>query len=137
MSVDVFVDTNVLLYAISTAQEERAKQKIARDILRTNAWGLSVQVVQEFYVNATRRPRPAMSHDDAVAAVKAFFRRPTVGIDTDVVLEGLRIKGRFRLSYWDATIIAAARALGAATIYTEDLNDGQVYDDVTVYNPFA
>lgn len=137
MSVEAFIDTNVLLYAISTAREEHAKKKMARDVLRTKAWGLSVQVLQEFYVNATRSPRPAMSHRDAVAAVKTFLRRPTVGIDTDMVLKGLRIKERYRLSYWDATIIAAAQTLGAATIYTEDLNDGQVYEDVKVHNPFA
>lgn len=136
MNAEAFLDTNVLLYAISTAKDEAVKKRIARDLLRTPDWGLSIQVLQEFYVNTTRRPRPAMSHQNAVAAVKEFLRRPTAIIDEALMLEGLRIKDRFRLSYWDATIIAAARVLKAKTVYSEDLNDGQRYEDVRVRNPF-
>lgn len=137
MSVEVFLDTNVLLYAISTAREEAAKKQIARDVLRTTHWGLSVQVLQEFYVNATRSPRPAMSHAIAVAAIKEFLRRPVARVDEELMLDALRIKARYQLSYWDAAIIAAARTMGATILYSEDLNDGQSYDGVTVHDPFA
>jgi predicted nucleic acid-binding protein len=77
-----------------------------------------------------------MSHADAVAAIRQLLRRPTVATDATLVLEGLRLKERFQLSYWDAAIIAAARALGAGTLYSEDLNHGQDYDGVRVVNPF-
>ena len=78
-----------------------------------------------------------MSHAEAVAATVELVRRPVVGVDKEIVLDGFRIKERYRLSYWDAAIIAAARVLGATTLYSEDLNDGQVYEGVTVRNPFA
>jgi len=138
MRATVFLDTNILLYAISTAREEISKKRIARELLAREDWGLSVQVLQEFYVNATRAtPRPAMSHADAVAAIRAFLRRPLAASDALLLLAALELKDRYRLSYWDAAIVAAANALEAATLYSEDLNDNQVYGSVTVRNPFT
>jgi predicted nucleic acid-binding protein len=136
MAVDAFVDTNVLLYSVSSSEDEAGKRATARQVLAGSGWGLSVQVLQEFYVNLVRPPRCAMSHADAVAAIRELLRRPTVATDVPLVLEGLRLKERFQLSYWDAAIIAAARALGAGTLYSEDLSHGQDYDGVRVVNPF-
>ena len=65
-----------------------------------------------------------------------FVRHPIVGLDTDLVFAALELKRRYRLSYWDAAMIVAAHALGASTLYSEDLSDGQRYGDVTVRNPF-
>ena len=137
MHAESFIDTNVLLYAVSTVEDEAEKRAIARKLLATPEWGISVQVLQEFYVNVVRPPRPAMTHADAVDAIREMLRRPTVATDAGLVLEGLRLMARYQLSYWDAAIVAAARALGAAVLYTEDLNDGQVYDGVRVTNPFG
>jgi len=136
MSVNRFLDTNVLLYAISTAQDEEPKKQRARELLSTDDWGLSIQVLQEFYVNATREPRPVFSHQDAMLAVEHFLRRPVVAVDASLMREGLRLKKRFMISYWDAAIVAAAKILGAQTLYSEDLNHGQNYEGVTVLNPF-
>jgi predicted nucleic acid-binding protein len=136
MRAETFLDTNILLYAISAGEDEAEKRGIARSLLAEGGWGLSVQVLQEFYVNVTRLPRAAMGHADAVAAVHQFLRRPTVASDAALMLEAFRLKERYRLSYWDASIIAAARALGARILYSEDLNHGQDYDGVTVENPF-
>jgi predicted nucleic acid-binding protein len=93
--------------------------------------------LQEFYVNATRSPHPAMSHANAAAAIWEFLRRPVAVSDAPLMLAALELKERYRLSYWDAAIVAAAHALGAVTIYSEDLNGGQSYHAATVRNPFA
>ncbi|MGE5155678.1 MAG: hypothetical protein ACM3ST_16915 [Bdellovibrio bacteriovorus] len=95
MPVDAFVDTNVLLYSVSTSEDEAEKRATARHVLARSGWGLSVQVLQEFYVNVVRPPRCAMSHADAVAAIRELVRRPTVATDAPLVLEGLRLKERF------------------------------------------
>jgi predicted nucleic acid-binding protein len=136
MPADAFVDTNVLLYSVSNSEDEAGKRAAARQVLARSGWGLSVQVLEELYVNVVRPPRCAMSHADAVAAIRELLRRPTVATDVPLVLAGLRLKERFQLSYWDAAIIAAARALGAETLYSEDLCHGQDYEGVRVVNPF-
>lgn len=133
---DVLLDTNILLYAISTDPGEADKKHTARALLAGNDWGLSVQVLQEFYVNATRASRPAMNHADAEAAVRQFLLRPVVDNDAALLLEALHIKARFQLSYWDAAIIAAGHRLGAKLLYSEDLSDGQDYGGLRVVNPF-
>ncbi len=136
MNADAFIDTNVLLYSVSTDENEASKRAHARKVLSGNAWGLSVQVLQEFYVNVVRPPRCAMAHADAVTAIRELLRRPTVATDAALLVDALRLKDRFQISYWDAAIIAAARALGAGVLYSEDLTHGQDYDGVRVVNPF-
>lgn len=133
-----FVDTNVLLYAVSTAADEREKSLRANAILAAHDITLSVQVLQEFYVQATRASRrDALTHDQAVALITGFRRFP-VQETTAAVLDGaLRTRDRFGVSYWDAAIIEAARLIGASEVLSEDLNDGQDYDGVMVRNPFV
>ena len=74
-----------------------------------------------------------MTHADAVAAIQQLLPRPTVATDAALVLEGLRLKARYPLSYWDAAIVAAARGLGARVLYSEDLTHGQDYDGERVH----
>lgn len=136
MRADAFVDTNILLYAISTAPEEAARKQRAREILAEPGWGLSIQVLQEFYVNATRPPQPAMRHEDAEAAIRQLLLRPVADNNAALLLDALRLKARYQLSYWDAAIVAAAVQLGASVLYSEDLQDGQEIEGVTVVNPF-
>lgn len=133
---DSLLDTNILLYAISTDAAEADKRRVARELLAGENWGLCVQVLQEFYVNATRPERPAMSHEAAVAAIREFLLRPTAVNDQAMLLDALEIKARNKISYWDAAIIAAARRLGASVVYSEDLNDGQNIAGIKVVNPF-
>lgn len=130
------LDTNILLYAITTEAGEADKKGIARALLAGTDWGLSIQVLQEFYVNATRPPKPAMSHADVSALIDELLTRPTVVNDDKLLRDALRIKERYGIAFWDAGIVAAARALGAATLYSEDLSHGQDYDGVRVVNPF-
>ena len=132
-----FLDTNILLYSISTAREERAKRDVARKLLDADDNALSVQVLQEFYVQATRAGRPdALPHDVAVALIEAWLRFPVQDITLAIMSDALAIKQTAQLSYWDAAIIAAARALDCAELLSEDLPQGQTIAGVTIVNPF-
>jgi predicted nucleic acid-binding protein len=132
-----FIDTNILLYALSTDPEEAEKAARALDLLDKADGALSVQVLQEFYVQATRDTKPdRITHDQAVALITSWERFRLQELTLTVIHAALRTKRRFRISYWDAAIVEAARAAGCAIIYSEDLNDGQDFGGVRVENPF-
>jgi predicted nucleic acid-binding protein len=132
-----FVDTNILLYAISRDPTEQDKAKRASDILADRDLALSVQVLQEFYVQATRASRPdAIAHQQAVRLIESFRRFPVQDITSAIMMAALDVRQRFQLSYWDAAIIEASRAMGCPEVLSEDLNDGQDYAGVRVTNPF-
>jgi predicted nucleic acid-binding protein len=132
-----FVDTNVLLYAISGDPAEQDKAKRAGEILADRDLALSAQVLQEFYVQATRASRPdPISHQQAVRLIESFRRFPVQDITSAIVMAALDTRQRFQLSYWDAAIIEASRALGCAEVLSEDLGDDQDYGGVRVINPF-
>jgi predicted nucleic acid-binding protein len=133
-----FVDTNVLIYAHDVSA--RAKYARARELLERlwdSAEGcLSIQVLQEFYVNVTRKVARPLEPETAAQIITELsvwqVHRPSV----EDVLDAIRLQDRYRLSFWDAMIIASAIQLGCKTVWSEDLNPGQVYDQVTVLNPF-
>jgi predicted nucleic acid-binding protein len=132
-----FVDTNVLLYAISRDPGEQGKAALANKLLAARDIALSVQVLQEFYVQATRESRAErLSHEQAAALVDSFRRFPIQETTVGVILAGMSTCRRFGISYWDAAILEAARALGCEIVLSEDLNDGQDYAGVRVENPF-
>jgi predicted nucleic acid-binding protein len=132
-----FADTNVLLYAASTVPEERSKARIARELLEAQDLALSVQVLQEFYVQATRPSRSdRMSHEQAAALIEAFCRFPVQETTLPLLRAALDTRERFGVSYWDAAVLEAARSLGCRIVLSEDLADGQDYGGVTVRNPF-
>ncbi len=133
-----FVDTNVLLYAVSTADAERHKADRARTILNEDDLALSVQVLQEFYVQATRAAKPdRLGHVEAVQLIESWLRFPTKEIDVPLVRAALAARDRYRISYWDAAIVEAARALGCGQVLSEDLTDGQDFGGLVITNPFA
>lgn len=132
-----FVDTNVLLYAVSTAADEAAKAATARALLDAEDLALSVQVLQEFHVQATRSSREdALTWQQSFDLIQAWLRFPVQDTTPDVVLAAMASSRRFRISYWDAAIVEAARALGCTEVLSEDLADGRSYDGVTAVNPF-
>jgi len=132
-----FLDTNVLLYALSTEPGEARKAGRARELLNQTGGVLSVQVLQEFYVQATRETKPdRIAHDQAVALITSWERFTIQETTLDIMHAALRTKKRFRISYWDAAIVEAARAAGCSRIYSEDLNDGQDFGGIRVENPF-
>ena len=133
-----FVDTNVLIYSVSSAPEDSTKQRIAVDLLAAEDLALSVQVLQEFYAQATRANRPnSLSHAQAVAFIQGIRRFPVQPITLEVFLTALEICQRFQLSYWDSAILAAARISGCDTVLSEDLSPDQDYGGLRVVNPFS
>jgi predicted nucleic acid-binding protein len=132
-----FVDTNVLLYAISRDPQEHDKADRANEILGARDVALSVQVLQEFYVQATRDTRPdRLTHEQAVMLVESLLRFPVAPTTADLVLASMATRVRFGISYWDAAILEAGRSLGCSTVLSEDLSDGEDYAGVRVENPF-
>jgi predicted nucleic acid-binding protein len=132
-----FVDPNILLYSISRRPSDRRKRQRAIEILASHDLALSAQVLQEFYVQATRVTRDdALSHDAAAGFMGAWSRFPVQEISLDIVNAALVICRRHQLSYWDSSIIAAAQALGCGELLTEDLNHGQRVGAVRIVNPF-
>ena len=132
-----FLDTNVLLYVASKEAKEEGKAQRARRLLEADDLALSVQVLQEFYVQATRPTRPdPLTHEQALGLVEAFLRFPAQEVTVAVMKAALATSQRFRISYWDAAIIEAARSLGCRTVLSEDLGHGTNYGGVRVQDPF-
>lgn len=132
-----FVDTNVLIYAVSAAAEDASKRQRALELLDARDLALSVQVLQEFYVQATRASRPgALTHAEAVLFITSLTRFRVHETSLEVLFTAFDIRERFGLSYWDSAILAAARACGCDTVLSEDFNSGQDYDNVRVVSPF-
>ncbi len=131
------VDTNILVYAVSSAPEEASKSLLAQEILVGDDLALSVQVLQEFYVKSTHpRTHGSITHERAMRFIDSISHFPIQDLTLDIFHVGVEISQRFQLSYWDGAILAAARALGCDAVYTEDLNHGQDYGGVQVINPF-
>jgi predicted nucleic acid-binding protein len=134
--VRTFVDTNIWVYALD--RRDPAKQGVALDLIRQDpaAIVISPQVMGELYVTLVRlgaHPAPA---DDASRAVDALRRFSVVPLEPDHVMAALELLRQHSLSYWDALILASARAAGCTCLATEDLADGAVIAGVRVVNPF-
>ncbi len=134
MTAPAFLDTNILIYAAS--KDDPRKRKIASSLIDGGEFGISGQVLAEFYATSTRKMRPPMSADAAQAWVDLLCQQHCVAVDAGIVRSGIEVSRRYGISYWDGAIVAAAEAAGATIVYTEDLNHGQVYGSVTVINPF-
>lgn len=138
MGGKTFIDTNVLLYAHDI--DAGAKHDRAKDILR-KLWlermgVLSVQVLQEFYVNVTRKIPKPLSRNSARLVVGTYsIWCGRTGADD--VNAAFRIEDESQINFWDALIIASAKSAGADTILSEDMNAGQQIAGIRVENPFA
>ncbi|MBS1826463.1 MAG: PIN domain-containing protein [Acidobacteria bacterium] len=132
-----FLDTNVLLYSISGDPRESGKRERAIALLEDDSSAISVQVLQEFYVQATRASRDdAIPHELAAGLMEAWTRLRVQEINLEVLMGALRIRREYGYSYWDSAILSAAVALGCERVWTEDMAHGQVVEGVTVLNPF-
>ena len=132
-----FLDTNILLYSISRDPSETAKRDRAVALIDAGGNALSVQVLQEFYVQATRPTRrDALPHDIATGLIRAWLRFKVQETSVSIMIGALEIKEENGLSYWDAAIVAAARALGCRELYSEDMTHGREIERVTIINPF-
>ena len=131
-------DSNILLYAVSANPAEAGKRVRALEILadRDNL-ALSVQVLAEFYHQATRPSRAnSLTHQEALSFIDRLAEVPVQPVTVEVFHRATELCDRFRISYWDAAILAAAKLLGCDAVYSEDLSHSQDYDGVRVINPF-
>ena len=132
------VDTNILIYAVSADPADAVKRARAYEILGEDSLAISVQILQEFYYQATRGRRPnRLSHQEALSFIDRFAEVPVQPVTTEVFHRATELCNRFRISYWDAAILAAAKMLGCDAVYSEDMSDQQDYDGVRVINPFV
>ena len=132
-----FLDTDVLLYSISPDPAEAAKREQAIALLEQDDGALSVQVLQEFYVQATRPTRPGrLSHQLAVELIDAWRRFAVQDMTLPLLDSALRIKAAHQLSFWDCAIVAAAHTLGCRRLYSEDMAHGLAIEGVRIVNPF-
>ncbi|MEZ5277060.1 MAG: PIN domain-containing protein [Opitutaceae bacterium] len=136
MTAEAFLDTNVLLYACSSAPADAGKRTIAEGLILETDFALSGQVLQEFISNALCKKELGISENGIEATMELSGHVPVQPITRELILSAIILRRRFRLSHWDSTIVAAARELGCHTLYSEDLNPGQDYDGVRVVNPF-
>ena len=132
----VFVDSNVLLYAASGRPVDAPKAARARQLLRRERVGISFQVLQEFYANAVSLRKLSLTPSEAAAWCAAWMQFPVASLGIETFVRTLELTHRYQINHWDAAILAAARQLGCATVYSEDFNHGQDYDGVRGENPF-
>lgn len=134
-----FVDTNILLYAYDAAAGERHDRAAALvdRLWRERRGAVSVQVLQEFYVNATRKVAKTIDTEVAVDVLKSLMRWRVHSPLPDDVIAAAMLSSRYQLSFWDAMIVRSAAELRCDTLWTEDLNEGQVIEGVRLSNPFA
>lgn len=137
MSDEAFLDSNVLFYALSNAAEDARKREIAERLIVEVPFALSAQVLQEYIANALRKPSLGISESNIDATLELASKVRVQPITWEIVVSAVILRRNHCLSQWDATIIAAAAALGCATLYSEDMGDGAVYGGVKVINPFA
>jgi predicted nucleic acid-binding protein len=139
MTEKFFVDTNVLVYLYDSS--ESTKQDIAAQwvhrLWRDHSGRTSIQVLNELYVTLLRKMPRRMSTDQAWEVVHALTEWDPQPIDRDVLLRGHEIERRYKLSWWDSLIVAAAQLQDCDVLLTEDLRAGMIFDRLTVQNPFS
>ena len=139
MSAKTFIDTNVLIYAHD--KDAGAKHQIAKTVLR-DLWSertglLSVQVLQEFYVNVTRKISAPLSSKDLARLVVSSYAIWCTETTPAEIASAFRIEDESRIGFWDALIVSSASKNGATRILSEDLNAGQRIAGIVIENPFV
>lgn len=137
MSVSkVFVDTNILVYAHDSsagARRDKAKEKVLSLWELSYAPTISVQVLHEFFVNLVRK---GVARKDAESTVSQYFAWDVVDNTLAVMKDAFLDMARWKISFWDALILAAAKRSGAEELWSEDLSHNQEYGGIRVVNPF-
>jgi predicted nucleic acid-binding protein len=139
MSDKVFVDTNVLVYAhdLDAGKRHDVAVRLVAELWELRTAVISTQVLQEFYVNATRKIPAPLSLAAARQIVRTYAAWQTESISPLEIQTASELEEQHQLSFWDALIVAAALKGGAARILTEDLTPGHRISGVTIENPFA
>ena len=137
MTAKVFFDTNILVYAAAGTGKDDPKRKRALELVGSEDFGTSAQVLQEFFVTVVKKAARPLSAAQALEWIEQWAAFPCQPIDHQLVRIAVEQSERFGISYWDAAILAAAGALGSETVYSEDLKAGQRYGRLRVVNPFV
>ena len=138
MSDRIFVDTNILVYAhdLDAGRKYEVARSLLRDLWESQTGIISTQILQEFYVNVTRKISKPISPAQARGVLSAYAAWQVEIIRPADVLQASEVQERYRLSFWDAMIVVAAAKGRADVLATEDLNPGQIIEGVQVGNPF-
>jgi len=133
-----FVDTNVLIYAFDRGDREKQEKAAAlvSSLAEEGRLRLSTQVMQEFFVTATRKLAAPLSPEQTLSLMDDLAVWPLFSVDYPAIREAVGISDSHKLSFWDALIVISAARSGARVLYTEDLNHGQEIAGVRVCNPF-
>jgi predicted nucleic acid-binding protein len=135
----VFVDTNVLVYFRDSTEPDKQRRAAAwmAHLWDTGQGRVSMQVLREYYVSVTRKLDPGLTRAEGREDVLALRAWNPLQPELGLLDEAWTVEDRYGLSFWDASIVAAARRLGCAVLLTEDLQDGQDLGGVVVRDPFA
>lgn len=133
-----FVDTNILIYAED--KDAKTKHAVARDLV-LQLWEdrdgvLSVQVLQELYVNVTRKLKKPLTGHKALEIVREYLTWTVVENTGKLLIEAVELQQKAQLSFWDAMVVQAALDAGCDRLYSEDLNAGQRFGSLIIVNPF-
>lgn len=138
MTARRFVDTNILIYArdASEPRKQEIAQSVMRELWQTKSGYLSVQVLNEYFVNVTQKLKPGLSRTIAWGDVEALNAWNPVALDFKVLDHAYKIQSRYLLSWWDSLIVAAAAVSNCNELVSEDLAAGETYEGILVTNPF-
>jgi predicted nucleic acid-binding protein len=133
-----FVDSNILVYAhdISAGIKRQLAKRLLEDLWGSENGCMSVQVFQEFYATVTTKIKQPLSSDVASQVISSYSVWKVHATNVNDVLDSINIQQRYGISIWDALIVNSASQSGCAILWTEDLNDGQIYEGVRIQNPF-
>ncbi|MGO8831141.1 MAG: PIN domain-containing protein [Steroidobacteraceae bacterium] len=135
----IFVDTNILVYArdLDHGRKQQAAAECLNMLWRERTGRTSIQVLSEYYVTVTRKLKPGIKAEDAWDDVQALMSWEPQPIDAEVLERAREIERRYRTGWRDAAIVAAAQAQSCSVLLSEDFQDGMLFGQLTVRNPFA
>jgi len=135
----VFLDTNILVYAydLSSGRKHDIARNIVADLWNLRTGALSIQVLQELFINVTKKIPNPLDIKTARDIVRDFLLWEVADNDGDLMLAAMDVQIKYHYAFWDSLIIAAAIKSGASILLTEDLNNGQIIEDVVIKNPFV
>jgi len=139
MSGLIFVDANVLIYAYDSnapVKSLRAREWLTR-LWRERTGRTSMQVLNEYYYNVTRKLRPGLPGDIAWEDLTTYFAWRPLPVDETLVRRAREIERRYQLSWWDSMVVAAAQLQDCVVLLTEDLQDGMAFGTLAVRSPFS
>ncbi|RJP79410.1 MAG: PIN domain-containing protein [Desulfobacteraceae bacterium] len=133
-----FVDTNILVYAhdLDATGKRKIAQKTLSDLWENGTGTISIQVLHEFYVTVTRKIQNPISIATARGIIENYLTWPLIINDEKTMMHATEIEERYRLSFWDALILAAACRAKAEILLTEDLSHDQEIEGIQIVNPF-